>query len=455
MRETIKNIAEALGYAYQEDDEKWITGIAIDSRTVQPGDLFVALVGEKTDGHRYLCQAIEQGAAAVVISREEILSANDYQNYILVSDGVLFIQQLAHWQRSKVQIPVIAVTGSTGKTSTKDFLAALLESLGHVVVTKGNHNNELGLPLTICGLEKDTKAVVVEMGMRGLGQIDFLCRIAEPDYGIITNIGKSHCELLGSQENIARAKCELLPYIKEDSIIVLNKKDEVFLQPWLFSCKGKILWFDATGQHADLWADEIFQGEDTIRYQLHWGDEQQEIVLPVQGVHNVSNSLAAIGIAHSLGISWEDIRHTLQKVKLTGMRLAMTVSAQGVKIINDAYNANPDSMKSALGVLVQQKGDRKIAVLGDMYELGCYEEESHKEVGTAVAAQKIDYLIAVGALGKLIGEAAQVAGCHVDWAENNEQAITLLRQYVHADDVVLVKGSRGMQMEQIVQNMMG
>ena len=188
---------------------------------------------------------------------------------------------------------------------------------------------------------------------------------------------------------------------------------------------------------------------------MHWGDEQQEIVLSVQGVHNVSNSLAAIGIAHSLGISWEDIRQTLQKVKLTGMRLAMTVSAQGVKIINDAYNANPDSMKSALGVLAQQKGDRKIAVLGDMYELGCYEGESHKEVGTAVAMQKIDYLIAVGALGKLIGEAAQVAGCHVDWAENNEQAITLLRQYVHADDVVLVKGSRGMQMEQIVQNMMG
>jgi UDP-N-acetylmuramoyl-tripeptide--D-alanyl-D-alanine ligase len=355
----------------------------------------------------------------------------------------------------KSQVPVIAVTGSTGKTSTKDFLAALLEPLGNVVVTKGNHNNELGLPLTICGLETDTNAMVVEMGMRGLGQIDFLCRIAEPDCGLITNIGKTHCELLGSQENIAQAKCELLPYIKENGIIALNKKDEPFLEPWLSTCKGTVVWYDAEGKSGDYWADEITQTEDGIRYRLHCGEHQQEIVLQVQGIHNVSNSLAAIAIARHLGVTWEQVGECLQKARLTGMRLDITVSDEGITVINDAYNANPDSMKSALSVLMQRKGNRKIAVLGDMYELGKYEQESHREVGRAAAELQVDYVIAVGALGHLIGEEAQAAGCPVALAETNEQAIAYLKQYAVSGDVVLVKGSRGMQMEQIVQNLMG
>lgn len=455
MREQIKEIAKALGYEYKQTEEQMVTGIAIDSRAVKPGDLFVAIAGEKTDGHRYLKSAVENGATAVVISRPEQVAMDEFENYIVVPDGIEFVQQLAHWLRTKSQVPVVAVTGSTGKTSTKDFLAALLEPLGDIVVTKGNHNNELGLPLTICGLEETTKVLVVEMGMRGLGQIDFLCRIAEPDCGIITNIGKTHCELLGSQENIAQAKCELLPYIKENGIIALNKKDEPFVQPWLSTCKGTVLWYDAEGENGDLWADAVCQNDDGLQYQMHCGEHQQPICLPVQGIHNVSNSLAAIAIAHHLGVSWEQIGECLQKARLTGMRLDITVSDTGVTVINDAYNANPDSMKSALAVLMQRKGNRKIAVLGDMYELGKYEEESHREVGRAAAEQEVDYLIAVGSLGRLIGESAKEAGCRVALAETNEQAVQILQQYVASGDVVLVKGSRGMQMEQIVQNLMG
>ena len=455
MREQIKEIAQALGYEYKQTTGQPVTGVAIDSRAVKPGDLFVALAGEKTDGHQYIPQAMERGAAAVVISCPEAVTDNQLENYIMVEDGVQFVQQLAHWLRMKSQVPVVAVTGSTGKTSTKDFLAALLEPLGNVVVTKGNHNNELGLPLTICGLEEDTKAMVVEMGMRGLGQIDFLCRIAEPDCGLITNIGKTHCELLGSQENIAQAKCELLPYIKENGIIALNKKDAPFLQPWLSTCKGTILWYDMEGKSGDYWADEICQAEDGIRYQLHCGEHEQAIQLQVQGVHNVSNSLAAIVIARHLGVTWEQVGECLQKAKLTGMRLDITVSDAGITVINDAYNANPDSMKSALSVLMQRKGNRKIAVLGDMYELGKYEQESHREVGRAAAELHVDYVIAVGALGRLIGEEAEAAGCAVALAETNEEAIAHLKQYAVSGDVVLVKGSRGMQMEQIVQNLMG
>lgn len=455
MRESINEIAQALGYTWKQTTDEVVTGIAIDSRTVKHGDLFVALRGEKSDGHQYLQQAIAKGAAAVVISAPEKVDLEQYANYILVPDGVVFIQQFAHWLRGKINIPVIAVTGSTGKTSTKDFLAALLAPLGSVVVTQENHNNELGLPLTICQLEDDTKALVLEMGMRGLGQIDFLCRIAEPDYGIITNIGKTHCEMLGSQENIAQAKCELLPYINENGIIALNQNDSVLLQPWLSACAGKILWYNANSQQGDLWADHIQQLETGIQYVLHWGSQQQQIQLQVQGVHNVSNSLAAIAIAHSLGVGWEEIGPCLQRAKLTGMRLDITTNADGITIINDAYNANPDSMKSAISVLMQRSGKRKIAVLGDMYELGRYEAESHREVGLAAAKERVDYVIAVGQLGILIGEAAKEAGCLVDWAENNNQAIQLLQQYLQRGDVVLVKGSRGMHMEQIVQKFMG
>lgn len=455
MREQIQEIAQALGYEYKQTIEQPVTGVAIDSRAVKPGDLFVALVGEKTDGHQYISQALERGAVAVAVSRTEAVDGNQLENYIVVDDGVLFVQKLAHWLRMKSQVPVVAVTGSTGKTSTKDFLAALLEPLGNVVVTKGNHNNELGLPLTICGLEADTKVMVVEMGMRGLGQIDFLCRIAEPDYGLITNIGKTHCELLGSQENIAQAKCELLPYIKENGIIALNKKDEPFLQPWISTCKGTIQWYDAEGKSGDYWADEIVQTEDGIQYRLHCCEHEQIIQLQVQGVHNVSNSLAAIAIARNLGVTWEQVGECLQRARLTGMRLDITVSKDGITVINDAYNANPDSMKSALSVLMQRKGSRKIAVLGDMYELGKYEQESHREVGRAAAELQVDYVIAVGSLGRLIGEEAKTAGCEVALAENNEQAISYLKEYITSGDVVLVKGSRGMQMEQIVQNLMG
>ena len=457
MRVTIAEIAQALNYPYLQNGDGIVTGVSIDSRAVNKGDLFVALAGEQTDGHNYLAQALEQGAAGVVISREDAIAEYGLQNYILAEDGAVFLQTLAHWLRQNTDIPVIGVTGSTGKTSTKDFLAAVLAPLGDVVVTKGNHNNELGMPLTICRLEEDTKAMVVEMGMRGLGQIDFLCNIAKPKYGLITNIGKTHCELLGSQENIAQAKCELLAHIPSDGVIALNSSDRALIAPWLDTCKGRIVWYDATGldKNAEYRAENIIQHPEGITYELHAGDHSEKIHLAVHGVHNVSNSMAAIAIAREVGVDWKSIVSALAQAKLTGMRLDITKNADGVTVINDAYNANPDSMKSAISVLMNQEGSRKIAVLGDMYELGKYEEQSHREVGNEAAVQHVDYLIAVGQLGALIGESAQMAGCRVDFAKDNAEASSLLRQYIKTGDAVLVKGSRGMKMEQIVQSLMG
>lgn len=457
MRVTIAEIAQALNYPYLQNGDGIVTGVSIDSRAVNKGDLFVALAGEQTDGHNYLAQALEQGAAGVVISREDAIAEYGLQNYILAEDGAVFLQTLAHWLRQNTIIPVIAVTGSTGKTSTKDFLAAVLAPLGDVVVTKGNHNNELGMPLTICRLEEDTKAMVVEMGMRGLGQIDFLCNIAKPKYGLITNIGKTHCELLGSQENIAQAKCELLAHIPSDGVIALNSSDRALIAPWLDTCKGRIVWYDSTGldKNAEYRAENIIQHAEGITYELHVEDHSEKIHLAVHGVHNVSNSMAAIAIAREVGVDWKSIVSALAQAKLTGMRLDITKNADGVTVINDAYNANPDSMKSAISVLMNQEGGRKIAVLGDMYELGKYEEQSHREVGNEAAVQHVDYLIAVGQLGALIGESAQMAGCRVDFAKDNAEASSLLRQYIKTGDAVLVKGSRGMKMEQIVQSLMG
>ena len=268
MRVTIAEIAQALNYPYLQNGDGIVTGVSIDSRAVNKGDLFVALAGEQTDGHNYLAQALEQGAAGVVISREDAIAEYGLQNYIFAEDGAVFLQTLAHWLRQNTEIPVIGVTGSTGKTSTKDFLAAVLTSLGDVVVTKGNHNNELGMPLTICRLEEDTKAMVVEMGMRGLGQIDFLCNIAKPKYGLITNIGKTHCELLGSQENIAQAKCELLAHIPSDGMIALNSSDRALIAPWRDTCKGRIVWYDGTGKDKD--AEYRADWHARMRQKYHW-----------------------------------------------------------------------------------------------------------------------------------------------------------------------------------------
>ena len=455
MKPSIAEIADALGCSFQETEYRAIGGVAIDSRQVKAGDLFVAIVGENTDGHRYLQQAWQAGAAAVVISKEEYILPE--MNYLLVEDGVAFIQQLAKYLRQIDNLPVVAVTGSTGKTSTKDLLTSILSMTGKIVATKGNHNNELGLPLTMCAIEEETTAVVVEMGMRGLGQIDFLCQLAAPNYGIITNIGKVHSELLGSQEKIAQAKCELLAYIPQEGTIALNWQDREWILPWLDTCRGKVFWYSLVAGQGDLWAENIVESATETVYDLCWGEERHTIKLNVPGQHQVANSMAAIAIARTLGVSWENIKDALQNLQMTGMRLDIGRDKRGVTWINDTYNANPESVKAALQVLQNQAGQRKIAVLGDMYELGRYEQEGHQEVGQKAVKLGIDYLVAVGNLGKIIAEKAKTLEGHtvITWAEDNKQAIAHLEQLLQQGDVVLVKGSRGMAMEEIIEKFMG
>lgn len=452
------DLAKILGARYQGEANIFPLGVAIDSRKVQPGDLFFALPGEKVDGHDFVEKAFENGAIGAVISDPSRLKNLRHKNLLICKDTLDTLQRMAKLIRENCNIPVIAITGSTGKTTTKDLLYSILEQSFKTIKTEGNYNNELGLPLTLCRLDKSHEALVLEMGMRGLGQIDFLCELAQPNYGVITNIGFTHAEILGSQEKIAEAKAELLKNLPVKGLAVLNYGDKKLLEPFLRNCQAQVLWF-GTEAEADFRIKEILElTESKTTFILAYNNEEHLIDLNIPGEHNVFNAVAAIGISLNLGIQWSLIKKGLANIELTKMRLEIEANKEGVKIINDTYNANPQSMEAALKVLKNVQGHRKIAVLGDMYELGIYEKEGHKKIGTIAHNLDIDFLITVGKLGQLIGQGALQAGLEksrVLIIENNTLAVKALRDIITKDDVILVKGSRGMKMEEIVQELMG
>lgn len=455
---TIQNLAKFLGGRYQGATNIIPKGVAIDSRKVKDGDLFFALKGENTDGHDFIDTAFANGAIGAVISNLNLVTNIQDKNLLICEDPLRLLQDLAKLIRQNMHIPVIAVTGSTGKTTTKDMIFSILAQKYHTVKTEGNHNNELGLPLTLCSIDKSHEALILEMGMRGLGQIAFLCQMAQPTCGVITNIGQVHAELLGSQAKIAEAKAELLHYLPSEGTAFLNIQDHKLLSPWLKTCQAKIKWF-GLDQNADIYATAFcYKGEEGSRFIVNFEGETQEIELNLPGEHNILNALSAIGIARSLDIDWTQIKKGLASVKLTNMRLQVEKSIQGAKIINDTYNANPASMAAAVRVLAGISGTRKIAVLGDMYELGIYEIEGHKSIGGIIHKEKIDLLVAVGELGKLIGQGAMEAGmpeANVNFSKDTQEALEYLKGQIKANDIILVKGSRGMKMETIVQGLMG
>lgn len=455
LKMTAMQIAQKLGYSYTGDNQTLITGITCDSRLVKPGYLFVALAGENVDGHNYVQAAFEKGAVCAVISRE--VKTDDDLVMIKVTDGVKFLQELAVLVRNALKANVIAVTGSYGKTTTKDMLGSVLSNY-RLCISQGNNNNELGLPLTICRAEETTEMLVTEMGMRGLGQIKFLCEIAQPRYGIITNIGTVHSELLGSIENIAKAKCELLSFIPQNGIAALNWQDREYLQPYLADCKGEIIWYNCENFEQGACALNIKATALSGEFVFSWGNYNFPLKLNVPGVHNIINSLAVIVIALKLGVSIEDIQKGLANISISGMRLKVQTASCGAEIINDTYNANPEAMQGALQVLSMYKEKKKIAVLGDMYELGKYSISGHRKVGETAYHLGIDSLIAVGELAKDIAIGASMAGMKEEdifWVAKNDEAAAILQQILEENSVVLIKGSRGMRMEEIVYEIMG
>ncbi|MDX9871661.1 MAG: UDP-N-acetylmuramoyl-tripeptide--D-alanyl-D-alanine ligase [Clostridia bacterium] len=439
-------------------------GASIDTRTLKPGDLFFALQGEKSDGHAYLEQAAQAGAVGAVVSYTPEGFTPGRLPLILLPEPLKALQQTALSMRRQFGGPVVAVTGSTGKTTTKDMVWSVLSEKGEVLRNIGNYNNELGVPLTLLSLEKKHWAIVLEMGMRALGEIDFLACLAEPDYGIITNVGHTHQELLGSQENIARAKAELIAHIPSGGGIILNKEDRALLKPWLSNARSGIMWIGRNAP-ADLWARDIREiwskaGQPAVSFSVWSGAGKEATVeLPVPGIHNVANALLAIGIARRLSFTWEEIKAGLQKLQLTAMRLELkTIPARKILLINDAYNANPASMQAALEVLKSgaASGGRAIAVLGDMYELGDYEEEGHRLVGQKVQEAGVSRLITVGRIARFIAAGAAGAGMNKEYihiCEDKVQALSILEEILEPQDVVLIKGSRGIKMEEIAKGL--
>jgi len=454
---TMQNLAKFLGGRYNGAPKVIPLGVAIDSRKVKEGDLFFAIKGENADGHHYVDAALANGAVGAVISDISAVEEQLDKNLLICEDTIRFLQDLAKLIRQNMMFPVIAVTGSTGKTTTKDMVFSVLQEKFNTVKTEGNYNNELGLPLTLCIISKEHEALVLEMGMRGLGQVSFLCKMAQPTHGIITNIGQVHAELLGSQERIAQAKAELLDFIPSQGSVLLNCKDRQLLKPWLEKCQGAVIWFGLDSD-ADIWAGDIhYLGEKGSRFKVHFAGDTQEIELSIPGEHNILNALAAIGIARSLDINWEEIQRGLANIELTAMRLQIEEAPQGAKIINDTYNANPSSMEAAIKVLVSMPGERKIAVLGDMYELGIYEESEHYHMGQIAYQENVDLLVAVGKLGQLIGQGAIQSGMKAEkikFFNDNITALEYLKRIIIPTDLILVKGSRGMKMEAIVQGLM-
>lgn len=446
-----------------EKISKWINGrlignesviadkVSTDSRILTEGSLFVAIRGENFDGHRFIDEAFKKGAS-IVISEEEY-PAKEGSAVIVVDDTVKALGELAKNYIKTFDITVIGITGSVGKTTTKEMIAQVLSTQYNVHKTMGNFNNHIGLPLSVLSLNRQHSVAVFEMGMSAMGEIDYLSRIIQPDIGVITNIGISHIEKLGSRQNILRAKLEIINGMKEHGVLILNGDDEL-----LSGLEGLLpmpVIFYGINENCNVQGYSIeSMGEKGVRFSVNIRNRDVDIFLPVPGIHNVSDALAAIACAVELGITEENIQKGLVQYSSEKMRLNI-VDYGNIKVINDAYNAAPSSSIAALSVLREVAGSRRsIAVLGDMMELGEYSGEAHRNVGARVAHEKIDYLVAVGELARDYVSGAIEAGMdknHIIYIPDAESATVSLKQLIQPHDVVLFKGSRGMHLDRIIE----
>ncbi|GMA99702.1 UDP-N-acetylmuramoyl-tripeptide--D-alanyl-D-alanine ligase [Pelosinus sp. IPA-1] len=423
------------------------TGVSTDTRTVKQGDLFIPLVGENFDGHDFIEQAIKNGASGVIFSRKNMLISKEI-TAIEVEDTLLALQNLARFHRQRFTIPVVAITGSNGKTTTKDMAAAVLSSKFHVLKTEANYNNEIGLPLTLLQLTKQHEVAVVEMGMRGKGQIRQLANIALPTIAIITNIGETHLELLGSIENIASAKAELLEFIPKSGLSLLNA-DNSYVKKMSKQVNSRVQFFGL--EQGDIKAENIQMGTQNMKFSCRFAHHEFPVEIPAIGKHNVYNGLAAIALGLELGLNVEEICAGFKNFNASPMRLHIEKLSDYL-VINDAYNASPMSMVAAIDTLVEVAKGRKVAVLGDMLELGPVAIEAHGNIGDRLAFCQVDIVVTVGELATNIARRASACGIKkVVACANHKEAQEALQKLIEPGDTILVKGSRGMKMENIIK----
>jgi UDP-N-acetylmuramoyl-tripeptide--D-alanyl-D-alanine ligase len=433
-----------------------IKGISIDSRTVNEGELFIAIRGDRYDGHDFVPAALSKGAWGALIERSALEAKHEamggLRNVIPVDDTLFSLQELSLIHRKKFILPVIAITGSNGKTTTKEMLAAIMRKMGPVLKNEGNLNNHIGVPLTLLKINAHHKAAIIEMGMSGLGEIKTLARLALPSVGVITNISAAHLQFLGSTDTVAEAKGELLQTMRSDGTAVLNADDRYFTT-LKNKYPGSVLSFGIE-QPADVRAGDINQVRDVTEITLHADGRSVRVRLRTVGRHNVYNALAAAAAALATDLPLETVKFGLEDFHPVAMRSELK-DVKGRTILADYYNANPDSMKAALETLASLKtGNRTIAVLGDMLELGAAAAEAHHVIGVTAAKLAIDLMITVGPLAKYIAEGAVFAGMARDRvleADTTSRGAELLKDHSRPGDTVLIKGSRGMKMEKILE----
>ncbi|WYP25063.1 UDP-N-acetylmuramoyl-tripeptide--D-alanyl-D-alanine ligase [Alkalihalobacillus sp. FSL W8-0930] len=423
------------------------TSVSIDTRTLQQNALYVPISGERFDGHQFIERAIEQGAKASIWQKDvpvpEGLPA-DFQLYF-VEDTLLALQKLAKLYRHEVKPKVIGVTGSNGKTTVKDMLASILSFAGTTYKTQGNYNNHIGLPLTILGMPADCQFLILEMGMSGFGEIHLLSTLSEPDAAIITNIGESHMEQLGSRDGIAKAKAEIRDGLVAGGTLYIDGDE-----PLLETLQGEDVCTVGFKEHNHNQVTNILAQRTGFQFTLQ---SVGDLTLPMLGKHNVKNAALAASLAKGLGVSVAHIQSGLEQVKISGMRLERLVGEQGELIINDAYNASPTSMRASIDALKELDGfTHYIAVLGDMYELGANEKALHEQIADSIEAP-ITHLVTVGDKGKWLYDATKqqkAEGITMDHAPTVQEAAMLIKPYLNEQTVVLLKASRGLKLETIL-----
>jgi UDP-N-acetylmuramoyl-tripeptide--D-alanyl-D-alanine ligase len=430
-----------------------VGGVTIDSRKITKGNLFIPFKGVHADGHRFVENAIQQGAAAA-FWQKDVPNPPLHLPILLVEDCLIALQELARNYRNELPVKVVGITGSNGKTTTKDMTGKLLSLQYQVKKTEGNFNNEIGLPLTVLQLDEETEMAVLEMGMSGKGEIEFLTKLARPDAVIITNIGESHLLDLGSREGIADAKMEIIHGLNDDGLLVYFG-DEPLLTERVKELNGNIQVksFGRSDQN-DIFPIEVEQNDTGNSFNVNLAKER--FFLPVLGTHNIMNALSAMLVARHFAIPFEKMNEGLSTLKLTQMRMELVEGAKGEKIINDAYNASPTSMNAAIELISNLPGyEKKILVLGDMLELGPLEEEFHNQIGESLNPESIDLVFTLGNLGKFISiGATKVLGKKRVFAFSDKLSlIEELRKHVDEKTLILVKASRGMKMEEVVSSL--
>ncbi len=440
-----------------------IRGVSTDSRAIEAGSLFIPLTGEKFDGHAYVEDAIAAGAAGALWQNDHPEPPHGIP-LIFVDSTLLALQSLAKAYREQLKVRIIGITGSNGKTTTKDMTSSILSTTYKVMKTKGNLNNHIGLALTLLSLEEDTEMAVIEMGMSGRGEIELLSRLAAPEAAIITNIGESHLQQLGSREEIAKAKLEILCGMPSDGLLIYNG-DEPLIEQALEASRAsrrclpeglKTFRFGFSPGNDFFPIGIMLDSEQFCTYFALNTAGSETYYIPFLGRHNVINALAAIAVSKYMGVNEANIKRGLKEATSTGMRIEVVKGANGLTILNDAYNASPTSMRAAIALLHEMKGyRRKIVVLGDMLELGGNEDLFHRQIGEVLDPEQIDYVFTYGKLTHWIAEEAASRFRPGTIIEAGDKALLAERiaELASPQDIVLFKGSRGMRLEEVVERL--